>query len=225
MRRGEKYKTVCACIVLGLSTLLPETWSSHGPSSSRRSPPSAEVNGQSGRKTLHVFTSPNEVFQFKYSDQLLPCPSVSCIAYFPMCDQTGVKTLVCFGYDRSRLKGNHAFEAATFSVGVVTDAASAQECLSTPPGWLPRNRKLPLAAVIDGAKFKIMDFGEGGLGNSLDFRAYRTYHEGTCFQLSTRIATIIGGDEASVPENVRDQRLEVVRKQIGGTLHSFRFLK
>lgn len=142
-----------------------------------------------------------------------------------MCEQTGSVTMACVAYNQ-RLVTNRDFEAATFSVGKVTGVTNASECRVAPKGWfMPRrDPNLPRTAAIHGVKFAVLDFSEGGMGNGLHFIGYRTFHEGTCYQLSMRVAVRVGGD-GPVSVKVQVQRLKDVREQLNQTLHSFRFLK
>jgi len=173
-------------------------------------------------QTRGIFTSSDGAFRFTYSHSLVACPSESCEAYFPMCNQEGSDTLACFAYDKNKLKDFPEFEAATFSVAEISDATTRDDCLNIREGWRYENPgKLP-TTTIHGATFTIMNFGEGGMSQGLEAKAYRSFREGTCYQLSVRIATVYLGATA---KSVREQKLRDVRERLNQALYSFEFLK
>ncbi len=139
-----------------------------------------------------------------------------------MCNQEGSDTIACFAYDKNRVKNYPEFEAATFSVAEIADAASEHDCLSIGHGLEYGNpRNLP-TTTIHGATFTIMDFSEGGMGHGLEAKAYRRFYGGKCYQLTVRIATVSSG---SFSEKFKEEKLMDVRERLGQALNSFRFIK
>jgi len=139
-----------------------------------------------------------------------------------MCNQEGSDTIACFAYDKNRVKNYPEFEAATFSVAEIADAASEHDCLSIGHGLEYGNpRNLP-TTTIHGATFTIMDFSEGGMGHGLEANAYRRFYGGKCYQLTVRIATVSSG---SFSEKFKEEKLMDVRERLGQALNSFRLIK
>src|SRR5712671_4635601 len=81
--------------------------------------------------TLRTFTSPDSIFQFKYSDVLVDCTPVgkqengarssvpdSCMSQGSICGGMGSEesTVACFAYPKERFKDKPLFVAATFYV-------------------------------------------------------------------------------------------------------------
>jgi hypothetical protein len=171
----------------------------------------------------NTFRSSDGTFRFQYSDSLVACPSASCDAYFPMmCNQEGSHTIACFAYDKNRMKDYPEFEAATFSVAEIADAASEHDCLSIGHGLEYGNpRNLP-TTTIHGATFTIIDFSEGGMGHGLEAKAYRRFYRGKCYQLTVRIAT---HSSDSFSEKFQEEKLMDVREHLDRALNSFQFTK
>lgn len=185
-------------------------------------PATTSIGAESKPQVRNTFTSSDGTFRFRYSDSLIACPSASCEAYFHMCNQEGSDTIACFAYDKNRVKNYPEFEAATFSVAEIADAASEHDCLSIGHGLEYGNpRNLP-TTTIHGATFTIMDFSEGGMGHGLEANAYRRFYGGKCYQLTVRIATVSSG---SFSEKFKEEKLMDVRERLGQALNSFRFIK
>ena len=181
---------------------------------------------------MHKFTSPDGEFQFRYSDFLVQCiedktqagwwiPDDSCEAYFPMCNyqvSEGGNTLVCFAFRRSKFKDFPTFEAGTFSVARIKDVTTQKDCLSLPAGWAALQYEAVPMKTLNGAKFEGFDVNDAGMSQGVAGRIYRNFHEGNCYELSVRIATVSIG--ASDPA-----KINAVRGRLEQSLDSFRFLK
>jgi hypothetical protein len=188
---------------------------------------------------LHTFTSPDGVFQFRYSELLVHCteskkqagwwePSQSCEAYFPVCDETdqGSATLACVAYPREKFKDSPTFETATFSVAEIKQATNEKGCLDGSPDWVVSPQGSGGAEIVNGVKFRVFEIGDAGMSQSLDGRVYRSFHKNKCYQLSIRTAMASSGafDPGTIREFTKEDWNEV-HGRLKGALDSFRFLK
>lgn len=145
--------------------------------------PSAMSAEPSARST---FVSPDKAFQFEYPSSLILCqpdsrqedlwrPADSCGAYIPVCNPTAPGAIIaCLAYPAAEYAGS-MFEAAAFVVAVLKERTTESTCLS---GWR--------AETINGVRFKEGTNGWVGMGNVQDNSFYRTFHEGTCYELDNQ---------------------------------------
>jgi hypothetical protein len=118
---------------------------------------------------MKTFTSPDGMFEFKYSDILVHCresrqqvglwlPDNGCGAYIPVCDDSqshSTRTLICLAFPKDRFKDSPTFEAATFSVAEGTKATSEKMCLKGSQDWVVDPRKRVTMETINGVKFRV----------------------------------------------------------------------
>jgi hypothetical protein len=196
--------------------------------------PRSDYQSQSASETrnagsLKTFISPNHLIQFKYSSLLVPCPADSCDAFFPMCDNQispESHTLVCFAYEKNKLKDYPTFEAGTFSVRKIDDAITQRACMSLPPGEYFDVRRNGVTKFFAGVKFKKFDLSEAATSHGLDRQVYRTFHDGECYELNVKIAGIAPGVLAPGTGKEFDKKVrKEVRDHLQQPLHSFKFLK
>jgi hypothetical protein len=154
---------------------------------------------------LKKFTAPDGAFTFRYSGQLIRCelkkqgtgdgyywddPGEMCAAYHPVCDGSVYQDhtpIVCLAYPRNKFTNTAAFEAATFSIEVMNNAATEKDCLAMPFDQALGARQS--TTTIHGVSFAVFEFGEGGMNQSVSGHVYRTFHVGKCYQLGINVAT------------------------------------
>jgi len=180
------------------------------------------------------FASPDGAFHFEYSDSLVSCrrdsnradwwvPDESCEAYTPVCsdfscDSTG--TVACIAYPASEMKGT-TFQAAAFSVNERKEATTESKCLKVeePPPQVGNAHN----ETVNGVRFKVTEADGVATGNFIDGYNYRTFHQGTCYELDIRIAfsNIANYD----PGAVKSFDSEKVERTLKNVLASFKFLR
>jgi len=140
----------------------------------------------SAQTTLRTFTSPDGIFQFKYSDVLVDCMSAgkqengtgssvpeSCMSQGAICDGPGSEgsAMACFAYPKERFKDKPLFVAATFFVSEIRSAKTEKECLKGSPNWLVINSKAG-TTTINHVTFKTFEIGDnwtsGGQGGCIE---------------------------------------------------------
>jgi hypothetical protein len=198
-------------------------------------PPFSWAQNHTG--ALKTFTAPDGAFSFRYWDHLIRCKWVPevwapgvCSGYVPTCDEladTAGKhqtSIACFAYPKNKFTDTPAFEAATFSVEVVDEHATARSCLAG-----PEEEGLDVdkqgTTRIQGVSFTVFEFGDGASNQSTEVYLYRTFHKGKCYQL--------GINRASANPIVFDPPVtdlsDADEREVNGTLKqalkSFRFLK
>jgi len=183
-----------------------------------------------------IFTAPDGMFTFRYSSLLIHCqqkaqgtgggyhwiPAENCAAYHPVCDAEAGEdntAIACFAYPRSKFTDTGAFEAATFSVEMVNQVATEQDCMSGPEDQIFVKRP---RARINGVSFAVFAFGEAGMNQSVGGHVYRTFHRGKCYQMGINVATA----NVDPPDRklTRADWVEVNRC-LGQARDSFQFLK
>ncbi len=179
-------------------------------------------------------------FRFQYASLLIPCEKKeqgtrdgyywvpdSCSAYFPVCDDLGgqgSETIACIAYPRKKFADAPAFEAAAFSVAAV-EAASEKDCLARDPdsGAAPeRNGK---TVTINEVKFRLFDFGEGGMSQSAAGQVYLTFHRRKCYRLSVSMASVSSGAFDGDINEFSKEDADEVRSRLEQVRDSFTFVK
>ena len=189
----------------------------------------------SDRSPKRSFTSQDGLFRFIYSGSLVSCekdpgqpdrwtPDESCQAVIPVCsDVSGNSdnTAACVAYPATRIERGTDFEAAAFSVNILTDANTDRACLSVaepPPHVGTRHTE-----TINGVKFSVTQTDGVAAGNLLDGYSYRSFHGKICYELDLRIAfSNIGNYDSASAKNFD---LQEVRRSLKNVLVSFKFLK
>jgi hypothetical protein len=177
--------------------------------------PNVVAQAPSASSKLKTFISPDGAFQFSYPESLSGGPQMRG-SYIPVCDNDAI---VCLKYPEDEYRG-YNFEAAAFSVTALPRPTTRAKCLSYVGD---RTCKPMNTTVRGGVKFATASCGEGGLGHNASGPSYRTYHRGTCYQLSVRIATseFVNFPEGSVQEFSRADR-EKVEQLLRIPVESFR---
>lgn len=197
---------------------------------------------ESHTEALKTFTAPDGAFTFSYSKQLVRCekdphgndvwhPPDICSSYQGVCDGLAAvdektqTSVVCFAYPRNKFTDTRAFEAATFSVEVVHDSKTANDCLAGPQLKDPDGGGLDVdkngTKRIHGVSFAAFNFGAGAMNQGTSVNLYRTFHNGKCYQL--------GIDQGSAAAQIFDPPVGEpdcgeVERTLDQALNSFRFL-
>lgn len=186
---------------------------------------------------LQTFTSPDGVFQFKYSDLLVRCTEQrhedgyagwwdpdSCQAFIPVCDDLsrGSNTLVCFAYPKARFKDYPTFGAAAFLVAEIK-GATEEVCLRGDPDWVTAGSAK--TANINHVKFTTYETDGVATGHSLEGRVYRNFHGNKCYELSTRITSTSSGIMDGPVKGLTRKDWDEVNARLEQALHSFKFIK
>jgi hypothetical protein len=201
---------------------------------------SAGMQAQSPQSThaVKTFTAPDGVFQFNYSDTLIVChqqkqewggytwvPAKNCLAYHPVCDgltPEKYEALVCLAYPRDQHAASPAFEAATFSVEVLDDVATAEACVAKPDN----DAFTPQAPInINSISFAVFRYEEAGMSQSVRGNVYRTFHNGKCYQSGINDASSSAWADAPPWRDMSQQGWDEVNRVLDQARDSFRFLK
>jgi hypothetical protein len=199
-----------------------------------RSIPVATANPPQALKT---FTSPDGSFQFSYPNSLVVCerkqnesdapfywvPTENCMAYHPVCD--GVtpqkyKVLTCLAFRRDESTKTPAFEAGTFSIEIVEEAATAKSCLAKPE-YDTFTLRAPIQ--VKGISFTVFEFAEAGMSQNVSGALYRAFHSGKCYQLGIDVAQSSANDPPF--DRMTKQELDRVNHALEQARDSFRFFK
>jgi hypothetical protein len=193
----------------------------------------------SAQTTQRTFTSPDGIFQFKYSDVLVDCTSVgeqengagssvpeSCMSQGAICDGpgSGGTALACFTYPKEKFIDKPSFVAASFFVSEIQAAKTEKVCLKGSPDWFVINPKAG-TTTINHVTFKTFEIGDNWTGHGQSGPAYRTFHDGKCYELG--IQTVMSRaeyDPGTVNKFTKKDSSEVERR-LRQALNSFVFLK
>lgn len=192
------------------------------------------LNAQQGathKRADHV-VSPDGKFLFKYPGSLVGCkqdesnrwvPADGCGGYIPVCadyssDSAG--TVACVAYPTNEMKGTN-FGAAAFSVNELKNIAGESACLklkdSPPQAGKTRDE------TVNGVEFKVTKIESGAAGHLLESYVYRSFHNGTCYELDINIASANIGNYD--PGTMKAFDVEKVERSLKAVLASFKFLK
>jgi hypothetical protein len=177
---------------------------------------------------LHTFTSADGTFTFKYPAEMPACqpdstisvngwsPRTSCDGFAPVCRDPYLpdfKTRACVAVPAANYK-NSNFEAAALSV---LQSASVGETSCLP-------KKADRSKMIGDIRFEMIHFVGFATGHEGDVYKYRTFHEGSCYQLTITIATNSFG---YWPAGTKKKFTEADRKHVvsalTAVLSTFRF--
>lgn len=193
----------------------------------------------SAQTTLRTFTSPDGIFQFKYSDVLVDCTSVgkqekgtagsvpkSCMTQGAICFGPGSAgtALACFTYPKEKFIDKPAFVAATFYVSEILSAETEEVCLNGSPDWYVIKSDAE-TTTINHVTFKIFEIGDNWTDHGQSGPAYRTFHNGKCYELGIQnVFSRAEYDPGTVKEFTKKDWSEVER-HLRQALDSFAFLK
>jgi hypothetical protein len=186
-----------------------------------------ESSTASGTQT---YTSPDGRFQLSYPDWFTRCSYQndswgSCTSYMPMCGavwQTEPDTPICVAYPPDKVPAESNFLGAAFSVSEINGVTSQADCEAFAPNPAGVGAKQRVKE-INGQKFTWISMGGAAMGHYQDARAYRTFHGDRCFELDVVLNYRSGTGYDEVPLKQFDSA--PVKKLLGDTLESFRFVK
>lgn len=107
---------------------------------------------------------------------------MSTTGYFPTCNTD--TALACI-YFASSTYPNSNFNSAGISLNVISDKKSETDCYALNP----YERSLGSDQVIRGVTFKTFVAGDAAMSHQSGGTDYRTFHNNTCFEITTRINT------------------------------------
>ena len=189
--------------------------------------------------TLQTFTSPDGIFQFKYSDVLVDCMSAgkqengtgssvpeSCMSQGAICDGPGSEgsAMACFAYPKEKFKDKPLFVAATFFVSEIRSAKTEKECLKGSPNWLVINSRAG-TTTINHVTFKTFEIGDNWTSGGQDGPAYRTFHNGMCYELGIQTFTSRAEYDPGTVKQFTKKDWSEVEGSLRQALNSFVFLK
>ncbi|MGA9391738.1 MAG: hypothetical protein WBV69_14975 [Candidatus Sulfotelmatobacter sp.] len=188
---------------------------------------------------LRTFTSPDGIFQFKYSDMLVDCASLgkqengtgssvpeACMSQGSICGGMGSEeaTLACFAYPKERFKDKDIFVAATFYVSEILSAKTEEVCLKGSPDWFVIKSKAE-TTTINHITFKAFEIGDNWTSGGQSGPAYRTFHKGKCYELGIQnVVSRAVYDPGTVKKFTKKDSSEV-QSRLRQPLNSFVFLK
>ena len=193
----------------------------------------------SAQTTLRTFTSPDGIFQFKYSDVLADCTSVgkqesgtgasvppSCMSQGSICGGMGSEesTAACFAYPKERFKDKPTFVAATFYVSEILSAKTEEACLKGSPDWFVIKSETE-TTTINHITFKAFEIGDNWTSGGQSGPAYRIFHSGKCYELGIQnVFSRAEYDPGTIKEFTKKDSSEV-EGRLRQALNSFVFLK
>jgi len=189
--------------------------------------------------TLRTFTSPDGIFQFKYSEVLVDCTSAglqengtgsslpeSCMSQGAICGGPGSEgsAMACFAYPKEGFKDKPLFVAATFFVSEIQSAKTEKVCLKGSPDWLVINSKAG-TTTINHVTFKTFEIGDNWTGGGQSGPAYRTFHNGKCYELGIQTVTSRAVYDPGTVKEFTKKDWSEVEGRLRQALNSFVFLK
>src|SRR5688572_7495507 len=190
-----------------------------------RSVGQADVSPDTGRLMapeepgVNLFLDAEHDLVLKYPSAIQPIRNraeMEALGYIPICDP--LHAIVCFPYDPPAYAGTN-FESSAFSIHLRDDIETEAECLAAQPAEDARG-----AVMLGGTVFASFSFGDAAMSHRLDGWNYRTFREGGCYELATRVATSVF--EVWEPGSIREFTAAdeaAVRVELEKMLTSFRF--
>lgn len=196
----------------------------------------------SAQTTLHTFTSPDGVFQFKYSSVLVRCtperteegypgswvPADTCSSQAGLCDPDAggfATTIACFAYPRDNFKDKPTFPAAAFFVAEVRAATTEKACLEGSRYWNIEDVERAKMTKINGVAFRVFEIEDNWLGGGQAGPVYRTFYGKTCYELGTQTTISRGGYDPGTIKEFTKEDYDQVQRRLKQALNSFRFVK
>jgi hypothetical protein len=194
----------------------------------------------SGRTTLQTFTSPDGVFQFKYSPLLVRCtrernreaglagswiPAEGCLSQTGICDDSAGRatTIVCFSYPKDEFKDKPAFSGAAFFVAEVKEASMSTACFAGSPDWLIESRQ---ATKINSISVELFRTSEAWTGGSQTGEIYRAFRGSRCYEFGVQDAsTNEGAFDSGTFKHFTKRDGDKVHNTLKQAVDSFTFLK
>lgn len=187
---------------------------------------------------LQTFTSPDGIFQFKYSNVLVDCAPVgkqengigssvpeACISQGSICGMGSEEsTVACFAYPNEAFKDKDAFVAATFYVSEILSAKTEEMCLKGSPDWLVLSSKV-ITTTINHVAFETFEIGDNWMSGGQSGPAYRTFHKGKCYELGIQTVTSRAVYDPGTVKKFTKKDWSEVEGRLRQPLNSFVFLK
>ncbi|MFA5854648.1 MAG: hypothetical protein WC866_06275 [Patescibacteria group bacterium] len=182
--------------------------------------PQPVTQPQPAPSTSHkIYTNTLSGFSVQYPDTILhteDTQDMQLSGYIPVCDPD--YAVVCFPIPKDAYAGTN-FGSAAFAVHLRDDLKTSSACETWQGGELVDGD-----ATINGTSYKKFSYSEGAMSHRLDGENYRTFRDGTCFELSTRVATTVF--EVYEPGTVKlfsDANRSALQAALDAMLTSFRF--
>jgi hypothetical protein len=143
-----------------------------------------------------------------------------------ICDGPGSEgsAMACFAYPKERFKDKPLFVAATFFVSEIRSAKTEKECLKGSPNWLVINSKAG-TTTINHVAFKTFEIGDNWTSGGQDGPAYRTFHNGMCYELGIQTFTSRAEYDPGTVKQFTKKDWSEVEDRLRQALNSFVFLK
>ncbi|MEO8725563.1 MAG: hypothetical protein ABI383_05520 [Acidobacteriaceae bacterium] len=137
-------------------------------------------------------------------------------SYLAVCPQNAQ---VCVSYRKARLRKTN-FNAAAFSVTVLSPGSSEETCNASPQRNVPPQPDVR----IGGVAFHHFTTGDAAMSHSLTSQIYRSFRGGRCYQLQTSIMkTSFGVYPPGTKQEFTATAERAVEKRLGNVVRSFRF--
>lgn len=132
--------------------------------------------------------------------------------------------MACFAYPKDEFKDKPHFVAASFFVSEIESAKTENACLKGSPDWLVIKSKAG-TTTINHVTFKTFEIGDNWLGGGQSGTAYRSFHDGKCYELGIQTVMSRGEyDPGTIKEFTKADWSEVDGR-LRQALNSFAFLK
>ncbi len=137
--------------------------------------------------------------------------------YIPACDPE--TSLVCFVFPSDTFPKSN-FESAGVAVGILNDATTEQSCFAQMNGEMSNAGD----KTINGIVFRSFSYGDAATSHRSNGFNYRTFHNGACYQLSTRLNTTVFEvyEPGTIQRFTSDQERSIL-SQMDMIVSSFRF--
>jgi hypothetical protein len=186
-------------------------------------------------QTQKIFTGPEGLFRFKYSEILVDCipmltqdkaPSAldACVSQDPVCGVGGdaARTIACFGYPKTEFKEKPTFIAAMFFVAEIPVARTEKDCLRGSPNWLVSKTG---RTTVNGVSFEVFRTEDNWLGGGQSVEIYRTFHGGRCYELGLQTVMGGGGYDPEVIQRFTPRDQKEIETRMKEPIRSFQFAK
>ncbi len=167
-----------------------------------------------------MYTNAKYGFSVAYPEIIQPTedkPDMQLSGYIPVCDPDNA--IACFPFAKETYKDTN-FESAAFAVHVRSDLKKPTTCTASSNGEI-----IDGEATINGVAYKKFSFGDAAAGHRLEGENYRTYRNGACIELSTRVATTVFENyEPGAIVRFTDEDRSSLQAALDAMLKSFRFV-
>jgi hypothetical protein len=201
------------------------------------------------QQSLKTFTSSDGLFRVQYADLLVNCApqqtpaspaesgasqevqpvtSISdwCVSHGAICDGpgSGGSAKACFAYPKEKFKDKPHFLAASFFVSEIQSAKTENACLKGSPDWYVINSEAG-TTTINHVPFTAFEIGDNWAGAGQSGPAYRTFHNGKCYELGIQTVISRADYDAGTVKEFTKKDLSEVEGRLRQVLNSFVFLK